>query len=760
MKHTVTILLSVALALTGCTPSAFFVKPKEWTPRSNIDSIVAMSRPFLQGRKIFLDPGHGGEDRANRGPGGDAIEADVNLRVGLALREFLSEAGAVVTMSRTKDTTVALGERPLLAVARGAEIFVSLHHNATGSVDYITNYCSTYYHAREGTPEYHPANHDIARYIQRDVSYAMRNASPPFSPTFDGTLSDYDIYPNSGFAVLRQNPLPAVLIEGSFFTHPPEERRLADAEFNRIEAWGIFLGLAKYFRAGVPQLSMLSDSVCTVPQPTIVLSLLPRGDVDTRTLQLFLDGSPADVDVSESSGLATIILHRDLIGGIHEVSGWVRNKAGNSSWPFKKRIIVMLPPAALTLTAEPSTLPTDSRAFARIQCSASDANGHPVADGSNIRFVDRNGSLDTVISTTHGSASLYINSITTRDSLVILAGSGTVTSSIRLPIQKRSEETYLTGMVRSRADSLPVSGADFALFADLNAPRPRSTWSTWDDGRYIRYESIPESVTIFVHRPGFLVRRLTLGHPTAFLELNFWMTPVAGSVLSGKTFLIDARYRKDEPGSLGINVAVASQFCSLLQTAGANATLIADSNLTEQARAELSAHYPKGMYIRIDAASPFTEVGAHIYWNIPNRLFAGNLVAGVCALTRLDSSGVEGSRERFYRDVAMGAITISIPSVSSGYYNDRPEIKTGSIAWGLFRGTLKADGFVTGSAGRFRVTQDGAPAVGVPVTLDGTFTQLSGSNGIVDFFGLYTPESTIAAANAAGMIITPVDQQP
>ena len=76
----------------------------------------------------------------------------------------------------------------MLALRAGTEIFVSLHHNATGTRDNITNYSSTYYHARDGRSDYHPANHDIARYIQRDMSYAMRNPNPPFSPTFDALL--------------------------------------------------------------------------------------------------------------------------------------------------------------------------------------------------------------------------------------------------------------------------------------------------------------------------------------------------------------------------------------------------------------------------------------------------------------------------------------------------------------------------------------------------------------------------------------------
>ncbi len=210
--------------VAGCASPVYYVIPREWSSASAMDSIVASYRPALQGHRIFLDPGHGGNDRVNRGPREEAIEADVNLRVALALRSYLLGAGAEVFMSRDRDTTVALSDRPLLALQDSAEIFISLHHNATAASDPSTNYAAVYYHAREGSPEYHPANHDIARYIARDMSYAMRNASAPNSPTFDGTLSDFDIYPNSGFAVLRQiASLPCSSKHPSIRTRPKND---------------------------------------------------------------------------------------------------------------------------------------------------------------------------------------------------------------------------------------------------------------------------------------------------------------------------------------------------------------------------------------------------------------------------------------------------------------------------------------------------------------------------------------------------------
>jgi N-acetylmuramoyl-L-alanine amidase len=82
--------------------------------------------------KIFLDPGHGGTDRYNRGKNG-YIEADGMLDLTLKLRDELLSTGAFeVKLSREKDATVGVRERGNMAARWGADMFISEHSNATG----------------------------------------------------------------------------------------------------------------------------------------------------------------------------------------------------------------------------------------------------------------------------------------------------------------------------------------------------------------------------------------------------------------------------------------------------------------------------------------------------------------------------------------------------------------------------------------------------------------------------------------------------
>jgi N-acetylmuramoyl-L-alanine amidase len=96
----------------------------------------APATPAVSGlRKIVLDPGHGGKDPGAIGPGGLA-EKDVVLSIAkkLALK-LKNEMGIEVVLTRKDDRFVALEDRTALANAEDADLFLSLHMNASPNGD-------------------------------------------------------------------------------------------------------------------------------------------------------------------------------------------------------------------------------------------------------------------------------------------------------------------------------------------------------------------------------------------------------------------------------------------------------------------------------------------------------------------------------------------------------------------------------------------------------------------------------------------------
>jgi N-acetylmuramoyl-L-alanine amidase len=319
--------------------SEYFEVPVELKTPASEQKYYDNVAPVMRGIKVFIDPGHGGEDRRTKGRLGLVTEADLNLNVALALKDYLTKAGAIVTISREKDVTVDLKYRSVLANNSGCDFFISIHHNAPGSKeDSWTNYTSTYYHATENDYEYDPCGHDMARYVQRDLTFATGNSGGLGS--FDGTYSDYLIYPNEGFSVLRRTTaMPAILVECSFVTGRFEELRLANKDYNKVQAWGIFKGLCRYFKNGIPKIKEISGDTISYKSEGALYQLSDKKGIDIKSIDVKIDSVSAKYIYDLAANRLCVNLD-DITPGEHEIKIVVANKNGNHSFPFRKKLFI------------------------------------------------------------------------------------------------------------------------------------------------------------------------------------------------------------------------------------------------------------------------------------------------------------------------------------------------------------------------------------------------------------------------------------
>jgi N-acetylmuramoyl-L-alanine amidase len=218
----------IAVCLIGCVVAS---------PRRNDDP--------LAGRTICVDPGHGGTaeiDSYRVGPTGEREEW-INLRVALMLRDILEQRGAHVLMTRTEDVVVELEDRAELAVANGAEVFLSIHHNATADPE--ANFPVVYFH---GCASENRASVVLGRFVIASLAEALFEGETEVS-----LVSDHAIFPTAGAAVLRHSyGIPGVIGEASFFTNADEEERLRDPDYNRREAEAYVAALADFFSRPTP----------------------------------------------------------------------------------------------------------------------------------------------------------------------------------------------------------------------------------------------------------------------------------------------------------------------------------------------------------------------------------------------------------------------------------------------------------------------------------------------------------------------------
>lgn len=217
-------------------------------------------------RTIAIDPGHGGKDPGAVGPRG-LTEKEVNLDIARQLRRLLQSAGVRVVLTRDRDVFVSLEERTAIANINNADLFISIHANA--SPQRSANGVETYFlnatkndhilkvAAREnnipvsrmtllekilfdlGATDNAKRSIPLANAIQTTMVESMKRS--------DRRVNNLGAKPGP-FYVLVGAKMPAVLIETAFLSNPTEEAKLRKSAYRQRIAGAIFKGIEQYAR--------------------------------------------------------------------------------------------------------------------------------------------------------------------------------------------------------------------------------------------------------------------------------------------------------------------------------------------------------------------------------------------------------------------------------------------------------------------------------------------------------------------------------
>lgn len=172
---------------------------------------------------VMVDAGHGGSDSGALSPRG-MKEKDFNLLQAKALEAALRKAGFKVTMTRKDDSFPALYDRPRRAFRERADVFISIHHNATGAGrnPREARHSTTYASNEKGLA--------LAKAIQKHVAQAV-------APVRDSGAQLQSL------AVCRNPAVPSCLVEVDFINLPEGEEASADPVRREKVASAIVLGL-------------------------------------------------------------------------------------------------------------------------------------------------------------------------------------------------------------------------------------------------------------------------------------------------------------------------------------------------------------------------------------------------------------------------------------------------------------------------------------------------------------------------------------
>ncbi|MFQ5328580.1 MAG: N-acetylmuramoyl-L-alanine amidase [Thermodesulfobacteriota bacterium] len=254
MKRTLLLLMTILLL----TPS--------------LASSEAQSHGATRLKTVVIDPGHGGIDFGAVGPTG-VMEKDVNLATALKLARLLSaKPDLEVILTRDEDKFIPLTERTAIANNSGADIFVSIHTNASlgkaasGIETYFLSFDATDDDARRvaafenGVVKYEESPdggkgagaRDNLQLILWDMTKTeFLNESSLMAEIVQEGLRTVSPDKARGvkqapFIVLMGTAMPAILVEVGFITNPEEEKRLVLPAVQEDIALSIFKSINKF----------------------------------------------------------------------------------------------------------------------------------------------------------------------------------------------------------------------------------------------------------------------------------------------------------------------------------------------------------------------------------------------------------------------------------------------------------------------------------------------------------------------------------
>jgi len=254
----------VAAAAAAVPPPPAAPLPSSPLPTAATTGGLSIARQLGLGvSRIVIDPGHGGHDPGAKGKG--VTEAELVLDIALRVEKLLEVPGVDVILTRRTDEFVALPERTAIANREGADLFLSIHANASANalahgietyfLNFATNTSAAAVAARENAastlsmgemPDIVKAialnnkvdeSRDFASHVQRAMLERLR--------TSNKTLKDLGVK-QAPFVVLIGATMPSVLAEISFVTNPQEARLLKGNAYRQKIAESLFNAIRKY----------------------------------------------------------------------------------------------------------------------------------------------------------------------------------------------------------------------------------------------------------------------------------------------------------------------------------------------------------------------------------------------------------------------------------------------------------------------------------------------------------------------------------
>jgi N-acetylmuramoyl-L-alanine amidase len=231
------------------------------TAASRPEDVLSRNNGPTRLRMVAIDPGHGGTEVGAEGRTG-LVEKDLVLSIARQLRELLQERlGLQVILTRDGDRDLALDERAAVANNNKADLFISIHadaspsRDAAGSSVYFLSYNSSDGEGTVASARVRPSSADSGlEFILWDMAQASHlSQSSRLAEilqeellTITGTEEGNRGIKQNTFRVLKGATMPAVLVEVGFISNPQEEELLKTHAHQERLAEALYRGILRF----------------------------------------------------------------------------------------------------------------------------------------------------------------------------------------------------------------------------------------------------------------------------------------------------------------------------------------------------------------------------------------------------------------------------------------------------------------------------------------------------------------------------------
>ena len=263
------------------TVDSLVIPPVKMADGKNDSQNLSLSRQLgLKIKTIAIDAGHGGRDPGAIGKNGlreKNITLDIARRLAVLVKDRL---GCNIVMTRDRDVFIPLEERPAIARMKGADLFVSIHINASpkrktrGIETYVQSLTASDREAmataaRENAMSTKKLSElkseldrifaDLTRddkieeslYLADAVQGSLISSLKPVNRHADDLKAKVK---RAFFYVLINTEMPSILAEVGFISNPDEEKLLRKESYRQSIAEALFQGVKKYVEARSPQM--------------------------------------------------------------------------------------------------------------------------------------------------------------------------------------------------------------------------------------------------------------------------------------------------------------------------------------------------------------------------------------------------------------------------------------------------------------------------------------------------------------------------